>query len=297
MGHAPKGAAVGRNRFRRPRRRYGRRISNALADGLVRLGFALRPHFRAAVLFACVGALGYTAWRAVLASPYFTIRHVKVVPSLHLDRDTILETVGLTVPTNIFRFEPTAAREALLAHPWVAAVRVTETLPDRVTIKIQERKASGIVVLDGLHLVDSEGQPFVRARSDEMGDLPVITVDREVITADVAHWQGRIRDALAVARLYDRVSVQIGRTLSNVHLAPGGRLELMLGSTRVTLGRGRYEQKLNLLTRTFTRMAERKVDAEYILLGDDQKRVIVKEKPIARPLSTSLTMNSQGASD
>ena len=287
---------MGRNRFRKPRRRYGRRLYNALAYGLVRLGLAVTPHFRAVVLFACVGALGYAGWRAVLASPYFTVRHVDVVPSPHLDRDMILETVGLTAPTNIFRFEPSVAREALLAHPWVATVRVTETLPDGVSIKIQERKASGIVVLDGLHLVDSEGQPFVRARSSEMGDLPVITVDREVITADVAHWQGRIREALAVARLYDRVSVRIGRTLSNVHLAPGARLELMLGTTRVTLGRGRYEEKLNLLTRVFTRMAERKVDAEYILLGDDQKRVIVKERAIARPLTTSLTMNTEGAS-
>lgn len=288
---------MGRNRFRKQQRHYGRRISVALSEFFINLGFGLRPHFRSMVLVACVGVLLYGGWRAVLSSPYFTIRHVHAEPSAHLDRDVILATIGLDQPTNVFRFEPDAAREALLAHPWVAAVTVRETLPDRVFIEIQERRAAGIVVLDGLHLVDSEGQPFVRARPGDVGELPVITVDRAAVGDDLAHWQSRIREALAVARLYDRVSVRIGRTLSNLHLAAGGRLEFMLGATRVTLGRGQYEQKINLLTRVFTRLAERKMDAEYILLGDDQKRVIVKEKPVARPLSNSLTMNTEGASD
>ncbi len=288
---------MGRNRFRKQQRRYGRRASVVAGDLMVRLGFGLRPHFRTLIILACVGVLGYVGWRAVLSSPYFTIRHVQAEPSPHLTRDVILSTIGLDQPTNVFRFESHGAREALLAHPWVAAVSVGETLPDRVSVEIQERRAAGIVVIDGLHLVDSEGQPFVRARPDDVGTLPVITVDRAVIGDDLAHWQSRIRQALAVARLYDRVSVRIGRTLSNVHLASGGRLELMLGATRVTLGRGRYEEKLNLLTKVFTRLAERKMDAEYILLGDDQKRVIVKEKAIARPLTNSLTMNTEGASD
>jgi len=288
---------MGRNRFKKQQRRYGRRFSVALGEFMVRLGFSLRPHFRTAVLLACVGVFGYVGWRAVLTSPYFTIRHIDAEPSAHLSRDAILGTIGLERPTNVFRFEPDAAREALLAHPWVAAVTVSETLPDRVQVEIQERRAAGIVVLDGLHLVDSEGQPFVRARPDDVGDLPVITVDASVMGDDLVHWQNRIREALSVARLYDRVSVRIGRTLSNVHLASGGRLELMLGATRVTLGRARYEEKLSLLTRVFTRLAERKMDAEYILLGDDQKRVIVKEKAVARPLTNSLTMNTEGASD
>ena len=83
--------------------------------------------------------------------------------------------------------------------------------------------------------------------------------------------------------------------MGSVDIAQGGRINLMLGDTRVGLGASGFETKLDRLERIHTALTERKIGAEYILFGDDSSRVIVKEKMVVDGNGESLSLNTQRA--
>ncbi|MCA9540012.1 MAG: FtsQ-type POTRA domain-containing protein [Myxococcales bacterium] len=283
------------NRFRGARLRA---VRNAFAGAWHLARFAwlgLRPLLRTAVVLAGIAGLGLAGWHAVLRSPYFLIRTLDIEPTAHLDREAILELTGLGVPVNIFRFDPDAVRDVLAAHPRVANARVEKILPDAVLIRLEERTASGVVVLEVPYLVDATGQPFARAESSDGATLPLVTgLAREDFEIDAEGARAHVREALAIARRYARNPLAAQHTLSDVHVAPGDRYELMLDRTRVALGREDHERKLARLERIFAQMDARKVDAEYILLGEDDERAIVKETQRAQGLEGLLEAQAAG---
>lgn len=261
------------------------------ASTLANVYWRIRPVVRAAALAAVVGALLAVGWQGVLRSPYFRVRNIDVTEGPHFPRDEIIERVGLDRPINVFQFDADAARDALLTHPWVADAKVTTTLPDRATVEISERKAAGVIALDGLYLVDGTGRPFVRAKAGAAAGLPVITgVTRASYDAEPEHVEARIREALSVARLYTRTPLAAAWPLNGLHLATGGRTELLLGQTRVVLGRGAFKVKLERLGEVLGELKRRKKSARYILLSEDGKRAIVSEKPLEEGLDGSLSL-------
>lgn len=272
---------MGRNRFK----------GKANPDGAPRfatLGMLARSAWRVArpilvagLVIGSLSGLGVAAWHAVLRSPYFVIRQIDAEGSTHLTRDEVIARVGLESPVNVFRFEVGTAEDALLAHPWVATAEIEKSLPGQVTIRYEERRPEGVVVLGALYLVDGTGEPFAQPTPTEAAGLPIITgLDRTTYEADPTHAHERIRDALAVARLYQQSPLARRRPLSDVHMGDGGRTELLVGRTRVVIGRERFKHKLDLLARIFDQLETRKVDASYILMSSDDRRAIVKEIPL-----------------
>ncbi|MCB9535965.1 MAG: FtsQ-type POTRA domain-containing protein [Myxococcales bacterium] len=278
----------------------GRREGEARRPGLLGLGlrFVIRqvaPVLKLGLVAAFLALAAWTAYTAVLRSPYFRVRVVEANETAHLDRRAIIERVGLGQPTNLFRFDTKAAEEALLAHPWVARAAVRTVLPDRVEVDLEERAAAGVVALESLFLVDDTGRPIVPAQPTDVAELPLVTgLDRRDYEVDAEATRARIRDALALARQYRNSPMAAVRPLSDVHLAPIGRMELMLGRTRVVLGRDRYRQKLELLNQIFTQLAERDVDAAYILLSEDLERAVVKEQAVDQGIGGSLSLRPEG---
>ena len=235
---------------------------------------------------ALLAGLGYAGWRAVIHSPYFLVRVVDVEPTAHLDRERIVGLVGLDRPTSILEFDEVAATEALRAERWVAVARVNKTLPEQVDITIEERTAAGVVVLEELFLVGDDGHPFVKPSAGEAHGLPLITgLSRADWSADPDAAASRIRAALALARRYERLPIARKRPLSDVRLAPGGRMELMLGQMRVALGSTDFEEKLMRLVLIDRQLSKKNMDASYVLLSDDLARAIVKETPLAAQAS------------
>ena len=274
---------MAKNRHRpRHLRRWAALVGSRLADwarhSLVGLGIA-----------GGLAGLGVAGWAVIQRAPYFNIRVVEAEESAHLDRATIVALVGLESPVNLFRFDAVAAEEALAAHPWVATARIVERLPDRVEIHHTERQPAAVVSLGGLYVVDADGQPFIRTTPAAAKGLPLVTgLEREAYEADPAAARASVRDALALVRLYERGALASAHPLSNVHVGEGGRLELMLGKTRVVMGRGDYKAKLERLAEIYQTLARRSMEATYVLMDESGQRSIVKEVPVARPMMGAL---------
>ena len=282
------------NRFRGQRLAGVKRFFATLADVCALIWHGARPVVRFVVIVGFIAGFALAAYRAVHQSAYFLVRDIDVAATAHLDRATIIENAGLGTAQNIFEFDADAAREALLTHPWVATARVTKVLPQRVVIRLEERRASGAVVLDVPYLVDATGHPFAEARTGELEGLPLVTgLTREDFDLDPEGACERVQTALAVARRYGLSPLSARRPLGSVHLAPAGRLELMLGRTRVALGQGQFRDKIRRLEDILDTLEQRRVDAGYILLSEDQQRAIVNEIPRQRVLGEELGLGSE----
>ena len=253
------------------------------------------PLLKLSVGAAVVASLGYGGWRAVLDSPYFRVRHLEYVEAPHLSDADLRAALGLDEPTNILTLDEQAAEEILEGLPWVATAKVRTQLPDRVFVQVEEREPAGVAVLDGLFLVDSLGRPITEVGTNEIGALPLITgLARGDYAEDPDGTRARVVSALALARTYRRSPLGALRPLSDVHLAAGARVELMLGKTRVALGRDGHKKKLARLMDVLAALEARKVDAAYILFNEDGERAVVKEIPQDKKIGGSLSLRSTG---
>jgi cell division septal protein FtsQ len=255
----------------------------------------LVPVLKFAVVVAVLVSAGYAGWRAVLDSPYLRVRHVEYTETPHLSDAELRAALGLDQPTNILTLDEQAAEEILEGHAWVATATVRTQLPDRVSVQVEEREAAGVAVLDGLFLVDSLGRPITEAATDQIKGLALITgLARGDYAEDPEGTRDRVVTALALARTYNRSPLSALRPLSDVHLAAGARVELMLGKTRVALGRDGHTKKLARLMDVLAALDRRKVDAAYILFNEDGERAVVKEIPQDKEIGGSLSLRSTG---
>lgn len=284
---------MAKNRFKQ--QAPTRRFTGALAAAARFLFSGARPVLRLTIFAALILGLGLAGWDAIHRSPYFLVRTIDVAPTPHLDRAAIIEAIGLGKPGNIFAFDADAARDALLAHPWVATARVEKVLPETIIVRLEERRPSGAVILDAPYLVDATGRPFAAVEAHAIAGLPIVTgLDSQAFDTDPEATYERVRTALAVARRYQNSPLAERRPLGNVHLAAGDRVELMLGRTRIALGPGEFRDKIGRLEQILDTMDARKVDAAYILMSEDTRRAIVKEIPRERGLGGTPDIEQQG---
>lgn len=241
----PVASRASRNRKLRQRRPWRARLPTwagiraALARGARRCAKAL-------VGLGVTGALaaaGLLTYRFVMTSPRFALREVAVSGAERLGRDLLLARAGLRVGGSIFDVSTRDVEERLAREPSIAEVEARRRLPDALELRIVERKAAALLVIDGagLYLADDNGRPFKRAAVHEgEGDGLVVVsgIDRRLF--------GPGRDGAEPAEALVRVALRIAAAwargdrppLGEIHLARGGvTLHTLHGATAIALGR------------------------------------------------------------
>lgn len=103
------------------------------------------------------------------------IKNIDVAGNKSLSRDQILEMASLNSQTNLLALRPTAVEQALQTHPWIAKAELERRWPNRITLRITERRPVALVQLDKLYYTDLSGFLFKPASPDDPHDFPVIT--------------------------------------------------------------------------------------------------------------------------
>ena len=288
---------MGLNRYRLRRRKVARPASTrSTLDTFVSVWRVVGPVLRVSVIIAAVAGILYGSWTAVLRSPYFLVRNVDVQSIPHLSDADALKIVGLDKKTNIFSFDAARAQVNLLAHPWVAQAMVEKSLPDEVSIKVTERVPVGVLVMKRFFLVDIEGRPFVEVAPADAKAYPLVTgITEAEFEDDPKRARAQIRRALNVVSMYSVREMARAWPVGSVAVGLGGRMNLMLGQTRVGLGSTHFKLKLERLSQIYQALKRRKMGAEYILFGDDPSRVVVKESVLVGGEGTSFSLNATGA--
>jgi len=91
------------------------------------------------------------------------------------DPQRLLAALGVERGTPILAFDPHAARERVLALPWISAAEVERRLPDQIHLRLEERLPLALWQHEGrLQVIDQHGRPIANARPGRYVELPLV---------------------------------------------------------------------------------------------------------------------------
>jgi cell division protein FtsQ len=242
---------------------------------------ALRTGAGVALVVAASTGVAWVARRHVLGSPRFTITSIDVTGAERRDPSAIALESGIAAGVNVFAADLDAAREKILADPWIAEASLTRKLPSRILVQIKERKAAALVTLGPTFLATSDGRPFKQAEPGDPVDLPVITGIRpESLTDDPEGAIHTIKRAIDLAAEVQRSGLGSRLPLEEVHVADDGTFAIVVGraAMQLVLGGPPFRRKLDQAVRVVAELDRRGAKAGAIMLDNDQRpdRVVVR---------------------
>jgi cell division septal protein FtsQ len=200
-GRPRRGTSNRRLPQRRPLRARLRSARAAVGVGLGQAGRGLArvlPFLVLAALVAGVGTGVMAAWRWLKTTPAFALERVTVEGHGHVTPEAVIVASGVVIgQDNLFALSTDTLAERIERLPWVADAEVVRDLPHGLRVRVTEREARGLLVLDAAYLLDADGRPFKRAalETGEAVGLPVVT------GLDRAAWQRDADQAAAASRL------------------------------------------------------------------------------------------------
>jgi cell division septal protein FtsQ len=117
----------------------------------------LRPLLAAFGLVAV--PLGLVAW--VLTAPRFDLRDVAVDGGTRVPAAWVLRAVEPLEGTNLVLLSLSQVAQRLHRNPWIDSVEIRKELPDRLRVKVKERRPVALLLSGGtLSYADQEGRPI-----------------------------------------------------------------------------------------------------------------------------------------
>ena len=227
--------------------------------------------------------LAWTVRHYMTHSPRFSVAEIRVVGNARRSAEAIIAESGLSIDANVFGVDLDAARSKIASDPWIDEVSLVRSLPATIVVRVRERVASGIVVLEDLQLCTSEGEPFKRLELGDPVDLPVVTGFRpESLSEDHEGTVRTVRRAIGLAAEYANSPLALRAPLEEVHISPDGSFSIVIGkgALPISLGSPPFRRKLDEAARVFTELDKRGAHAGALMLDNDAhpERVVVRMK-------------------
>lgn len=246
-----------------------------------RLVSAVRTALGIALVAGASVAVAWAARRHIMTSPRFAVTEVQVVGADHRPEAVIAAESGVAIGANVFALDLDAAREGILADPWIAEVSLARRLPGTILVQVVERHAVALVAMGDMFLATSEGEPFKKLEPGDPVELPLITgMHSDTFTSDREGAKRTVRRAVDLAAEYDRASLARRAPLEEVHVQPDGTFAIVVGrsATELVLGGPPFRRKLEQAARVVAELEKRGAKAETIMLDNDTRpeRVVVR---------------------
>ena len=131
----------------------------------------------AAVLLAVilVTAAGAAAYSWLGHSRLFAVREIDLNRCDYVTREEVSGMLSGVPQGNIWLLSSRDIGRRMLSHPWVRSVSVRKAFPDRLVVRIEERKPVAMINLDVLYYVDDQGKIFKRLTSYDPKGFPILT--------------------------------------------------------------------------------------------------------------------------
>jgi len=167
----------------------------------------------AIVLVTAAGAAVYS-WLG--HSRLFSVRDIDMNRCAYVTRDEVSGILSGVPQGNIWSLSSRDIGRRLLSHPWVRSVSVRKSFPDRLVVRIEERKPLAMINLDALYYVDEQGTIFKRLTAYDPKNFPIVTgFSRADLTARDAVTLQNLRRTLELLRCTE--SGVLRQNVSEVH--------------------------------------------------------------------------------
>jgi cell division protein FtsQ len=147
------------------------------------------------------------------------VNEVFVIGRRETPREHLLEALGAERGSAILGIDIAAARERLLALPWIAEASVERLLPDMIVVRITERKPLALWQNHAqFALIDTDGEVIQRSDLGRFADLLVIVGDDAAKEAEALVG---ILERQPALRAQVKAAIRIGGRRWNLRLANG----------------------------------------------------------------------------
>ncbi len=241
----------------------------------------LKGVFKATKLVLIIAVLAFI-WRLVygymMETPLLALREVTIEGCQKTSEKDILSMTQLDRRRNILSIDLAELRNKVEANPWIEQAEIRRVFPDRISMKIIERKPAAIILLDRLYYIDGQGVIFAGVPKDRQIDHPILTgLDPDDFKVHPDQSWGLVSKALWLVKLIEAGEFLSQRDISEIHMdkALGMNLYSNDGAIEIKLGLDHYEAKLRRLERVWRHLREKSLKPAYIDCNYE-KGVIVK---------------------
>ncbi|MDR1689816.1 MAG: FtsQ-type POTRA domain-containing protein [Clostridiales bacterium] len=110
----------------------------------------------------------------IMSLPVFVVHTVNVTGLVRLNEQDVINASGLSGDVNFFLASSGRAKKLLARNPYIAAAEVVKVFPNKITVKVSERRLCGYVQDTGNFIyIDGEGR-VLEVKENFTEKLPVI---------------------------------------------------------------------------------------------------------------------------
>ena len=223
------------------------------------------------VLLLCATAMVNRLVGYIGQSSYLAAHDIEFEGCQRLCPQELMGKAEINSGTNLLTLRPKEISRNLKENRWVKDVTVERTFPQRLTIKVRERRPAAVVVDESLFLVDDDGFIFKKVERCDPINLPIITgFSLGVNDPD------RLNDVLGLLREGQETGILPRDSISEVHFDNdfGFTLYTLQDALPIHVGFADFEEKLKMLARVQKDLQARNITPGAIrLLSRDEAHV------------------------
>jgi len=200
----------------------------------------------AAVALLAGAGLG-VSW--LLRSPRFAVAGVDVVGQSRLSREEIETAAGIAPGTNLFALDTGAVVARVEALPLIRRAEVVKSLPNHVTLAVEERRPFTLVHAGKLHWIDEGGMDLGSESKAVAVAEPVLSgFSAEELGRREADPSERVALGIALLRLLQRFEAPLVRQISEIDMSRAeGPVLYTVDGVEVRLGMEDWEARIGRL--------------------------------------------------
>jgi cell division protein FtsQ len=208
-----------------------------------------------------------------MAEAGFAIHDIALTGNERTSDEEVRAAIGMKVGEPIFAADPAQARAALMRLPWVSDADVQRTLPDKIAVRVVEKRPFAMWRIgSGFAVVERSGAVIVKAEPAAFKHLPVLVGDGAPEAA------APLIDALAPDKA-------VNARLAAIARIGGRRWDLILsGGVTVRLPEEGWEAQLGELERLIVERGILERDIEMIDLRYPDNYVFRLHNGDSRPM-------------
>jgi cell division protein FtsQ len=121
-------------------------------------------------------------------SEYFKVKNIDVQNNTHYKDEEISNLIPEVIVTNIFEIDKKKVEETITRElNWVKEAELNKIFPDKIVIKLIERKPDLKIVYKGEYfLIDSEGVVLDKIKEEEQSNYEDLILVRNAVSYDVS---------------------------------------------------------------------------------------------------------------
>jgi len=261
------------------------------------MGRLLKGLCKATILILVVAVLAFicrVVYGYMMDVPLLTLREVVIEGCRETSEREILFTTQLHRRPNILSIELASVRNTVEKNPWIERAEIRRIFPDRISIKITERRPAAFILLDRLYYIDAQGVIFARVPEGHEIDRPILTgLHRDDFESNPDQARGLLSKALGLLKLMQGGETLSHKDISEIHMDKAHGIDVYTneGAVEIKLGLDRYEAKWKRLERVWRHLRQRSLTPAYINCNYE-KRVIVKMREAMACSTKRLVRNS-----